>query len=363
MFPTYHLQKWMRTDFREERKWKLAIAFNLSTTVLEWHAAGSWEERIARGICVEWKRPAEVEEAPMEDDPATHESGAVNMDIDGMNTDSQKTSMSLGDYGSDDEDDDEQDKQSGIDDPFDAATLLEDALQANESQNDQLQPKTEELDDSSALRDPAIMDVDMHADEIVATKIENLSSVVIPTEDISNGSILSASATKSSGDPTMALSKSKSSKITLYAAVRDRVIYSDAEKLFLDLDDFRIPTSEELPTIDHPSSHLPPADLTSIFPDLQPFALYEPTSSLPPDSKRKSEKKLLDEWKTRVDDTERTKIWPVGKYMHTKPTLLGALQPAVHWVDGQWTNMDIVPITEDPNTLKLPVPDDCSNSE
>ena len=47
----------MRTDFREERKWKVALAYNLSTAVLEWHAAGSLEERIRSKICVLWKKP------------------------------------------------------------------------------------------------------------------------------------------------------------------------------------------------------------------------------------------------------------------------------------------------------------------
>ena len=45
----------MRIDFREERKWKLALAYHLSTAVLEWHALRTWDERVSHGVCVKWK--------------------------------------------------------------------------------------------------------------------------------------------------------------------------------------------------------------------------------------------------------------------------------------------------------------------
>ena len=57
----------MRTDFREERRWKYAVAFNIATAVLEWHAAGDPETRVAKGICVKWKRPPPPEDVTMGD--------------------------------------------------------------------------------------------------------------------------------------------------------------------------------------------------------------------------------------------------------------------------------------------------------
>ena len=42
----------MRVDFREERRWKIALAFSLAHAVMAWHEAGSLEERVNRGICV-----------------------------------------------------------------------------------------------------------------------------------------------------------------------------------------------------------------------------------------------------------------------------------------------------------------------
>lgn len=344
--------KWMRTDFREERKWKSAVAYNLSTAVLEWHAAESWEDRIAQGICVKWRRPTESQNLPMEDQhsvQAPGNSGDIEME---PNDDSQKTSMSLGDFGgSDDDDDEEQDKQSIVD-PLDAAALLEDHLQANEVHREtEVQPKTEEMDDSSVLRAATATDVEIQHVGTVD------SSIVDPSAP--PGLVAKSGSQSSVGDSAHGLSKSKSSKITLYTPVRDRVVYSDVDKLFLDLEDFKVPNDDNL-SADDTNSHLPVADLTSIFPDLQPFALYEPSSTLPSDSKRKSEKKLLDEWKTRIDETERNKICPVGQYMHTKPTLIGALQPALHWKNGEWTNVELIAISEDPG-VAIKIPDDCFN--
>ena len=47
----------MRTDFREERKWKLALAHTIARAVMDWHAAGSKAERERLGICLNWKKP------------------------------------------------------------------------------------------------------------------------------------------------------------------------------------------------------------------------------------------------------------------------------------------------------------------
>ena len=56
----------MRIDFREERKWKLALAYNLAKAVVEWHEAGTKEEREKRGICLNWRKPKPTEETEEE---------------------------------------------------------------------------------------------------------------------------------------------------------------------------------------------------------------------------------------------------------------------------------------------------------
>ena len=53
----------MQTDYREERRWKIVLAFELAFAVLEWHAAGTKEERIRLGICASWTPPEPLEHA------------------------------------------------------------------------------------------------------------------------------------------------------------------------------------------------------------------------------------------------------------------------------------------------------------
>src|ERR1700722_11661595 len=114
----------MRTDFREERKWKLALAYMLSTSAKEWHLAGNSSERIRRGICVQWKRPC-IRDPEAEDVRREEILPLAPMDIDGP-TDSKSNLMSLVEYGSDDEDQD-QDQQS-VFNVLEPNRLLQDAL-------------------------------------------------------------------------------------------------------------------------------------------------------------------------------------------------------------------------------------------
>ena len=65
---------WMRTDFREERRWKIALAFDLSTAVLEWHKAGTRARRLEEGIIVDWSKPQHII-----DEEALNQDGDVEM--------------------------------------------------------------------------------------------------------------------------------------------------------------------------------------------------------------------------------------------------------------------------------------------
>ena len=47
----------MQTDFREERRWKIAVAYELALCVQEWHISGSHEERLRLGIIGKLWRP------------------------------------------------------------------------------------------------------------------------------------------------------------------------------------------------------------------------------------------------------------------------------------------------------------------
>lgn len=49
------LQRWMQTDFRQERRWKQATAFEISTWILEYHAASP--ERRKNELCIKTRPP------------------------------------------------------------------------------------------------------------------------------------------------------------------------------------------------------------------------------------------------------------------------------------------------------------------
>jgi chromatin modification-related protein VID21 len=65
--------------------------------------------------------------------------------------------------------------------------------------------------------------------------------------------------------------------------------------------------------------------------------LLVPTSVTSTDTKKKPDRKSdRDDPNKRVEDTSYTKLVPLGEFMHCKPTLIGALNPAKHWRQGKW---------------------------
>ena len=125
------LQKWMRIDFREERRWKLSMAYNLSTAVLEWHAAGTPEQRLRTGISVKWQPSFSRDDA----DGASEE-----MNLNETHQEQLNPSLLGVDYGSEDDNDNEQDK---------VIDVLEPAMPIKNSFGtaNKLQPKDEEIND------------------------------------------------------------------------------------------------------------------------------------------------------------------------------------------------------------------------
>ena len=367
----------MRTDFREERKWKMALAYNLSTAVLEWHAAGSLDERVRKRICVFWKRPRNEE---VDEDENENEDGNGNgkggrfeqMDVD-ENPEDQSIPTPMVDYNSSDNDDDEADpEQKDVTDVLDVSTAVQEALdgvEAAASQDgdqqpsaelDHVNPKVEEREDLSALRvaEPNgpdnLMDVDgptQHDSQSNDNGEAGVSKSEDPGPPVPSGlksmstdpmltSTSSANAEASSSKPVI--------KANVYAPMRERIAYLDENKLFVDLDDYEglvvdlaaLSTAET--AIEAPP---PPPDLSAIFPDLQPFGLLNVPpvhiSAISADTKKKSDRKSdRDDPNKRVEDTSYTKLVPLGEFMHCKPTLIGPLNPAKRWRKGEWLSQE-----------------------
>ncbi|KAJ7090301.1 hypothetical protein B0H15DRAFT_884540 [Mycena belliarum] len=376
--------KWMRIDFREERKWKLALAYNLSTAVLEWHCFGSLAERVAKGICVGWRRPRAgdfvQEELMLDEDvlpleqPVDVDMGEGDNSVEGADS-TRPTSLLAVDYGSDDDDDDddEQEKQSVMD-ALEPSSMLDDALDIAEKGpstvtdsgfSDVQFQRGEDLEEPSSAHseDPAKMDVDDVKDNSEADGLVKMEDIEDKTGEDQDKAPLGLKA--SSSDPILSQTDSNgegtvpptpgakaSSKATIYAPLRQYLAYSDSDKLFLDLRDLeRVVMNASADELSADPA-FPPADLSEIFPDIPPLGMLDvavppPAASIPEGRVKKSEKRAdRDDPNKRVEETMYTKLFPIGKFMYTKPTLIGPLQPAKRWKGGRWLNADDCPATD-----------------
>ncbi|KAJ7074286.1 hypothetical protein C8F01DRAFT_971827, partial [Mycena amicta] len=346
--------KWMRIDFREERKWKLALAYHLSTAVLEWHCFSSHAERVAQGICVGWRPPKadETDDVPLmeTDDPLGLDEEPMDISMEEQSpVPPVSGSLLTVDYGSDDDDDDEQEKQSVMD-ALEPTSVLDDALDAAEKALELPPSSGFELEFKSALdsEEPppeefGKMDVDEDGEKKPVIKKEELDeSSPQPLglkESSSNPSLSQADSLTASVEPGSLIppTTKSSSKSNVYAPLRECLAYSEPSKLFLDSRD----VEEAMKNSTAGDAALFPTDLSEIFPDLPPLAMLDvapgPGTAAPEGRPKKSEKRAdRDDPNKRVEETTYTKLFPVGKFMHTKPTLIGPLQPAKRWKNGQW---------------------------
>lgn len=336
----------MRTDFREERKWKLALAYNLAHAVMEWHEAGSLEERVRRGICVLWKRPRpedEIPEVPMEDNEFH---AFVTRDEEESGENSKEDLTPANEDNSDEDSDEEQEREEQRDvlDVLDPANAVREAFEDLDNQpSDDIQPKVEDLEDTSALR----RDNTVEAMEPEPAPMDESATVVAKDEAEPSGLKLTSENPMLLGNtPEVGETASSSSKPKLkssvYGPLREQIIFSDIDTLFLDLDDFDLVKGmSSLSTNDPNMSASPPLpDLSEIFPDMQPFGLLDVPATTGADGKKKSNRGDKDDPNKRTEDTTYMKVMPANDFMFHKATLLGPLVPAKHWDDGLWHDLD-----------------------
>ncbi|KAI1794548.1 hypothetical protein LXA43DRAFT_995526 [Ganoderma leucocontextum] len=364
--------RWMRTDFREERRWKLVLAYNLAHAVMGWHEAGSLEERVRRGIVIKWKPPPPEDTEMMDGAEAVEADGpfGATQDTDENGVDSRDTGSQNDGYGSDDESEDEQDKDPVLD-SLEPGQALQEALEQLEhaptQQNGQdgvtFKPKIEEIEDLTALgdtnnaRDENAMEVDDAKPSQVGSKKPVDSSAAKPAApEVHHG--LKAS----SKNPVLGTAGrdgdgvSGKPKVKVSHPVRDYIMYADVNKLFIDLDDLDLVKSMSELTTEDPMapSSLPqppvPHDLTAIFHELPFYTMLDvaPPPASAPDGKKKSDRRSdRDDPNKRADDAAYTKLTPTSKFMFVKPTLLGTLKPASNFKDGRWSQIEETPIFAD----------------
>ncbi|KAG6917780.1 hypothetical protein DXG01_001052 [Tephrocybe rancida] len=369
--------KWMRVDFREERKWKLALAYNISTDVLDWHAAGTTEVRVAKGISVRWKRARSEEvsqEAAMGDDHFEEPAYHAEMEVDAEENQRQRGVSLLGvDYGSEEEDDDEDEDNDddadrasqNIADELQPSTLIALALEEADTStvpqpNNEpvVQPKTEDVEDLSALikQDPS-------DDAVIDHMIVDIKPDTTPgLKATSSDPVLASQPTPSStgGDTdTISAPSSKTGRPNIYAPFREIIAYSEDDKLFLDLEEFNITRLDAGPKI-RKEVPLPPG-IESIFPDLHIFDFdFNPVVQTI-DGKRPERRLDRDDPNKRPDDILYTKLYPTGDFMMSKPTLIGPLHPSRNWKGGQWQTLDDSAVAPDSDNSAARTDDSASD--
>ncbi|KAI6129121.1 hypothetical protein EDD17DRAFT_1563435 [Pisolithus thermaeus] len=343
--------KWMRIDFREERRWKYVLAFNLSTAVLEWHAAGAPEERVKQGICMHWKRPRTTTD---------HRSTAQDMDIDGRPLERREDDYTLTGDDSDNEDDDAEVEQREIVDALETGKVLEEALEGrgpNSSEDssvrqspvlESVRPKVEDVEDSAALQASNAGGAvnGSTGDDGQKAKMEVVESQGLKP---SSTDPLLGSLPDSRCDTVQTSGSAKTvvMKSNLYVPLRERIAYSDERKLFIENEDLDLVKDFSVLTTDDPTLEpsRPPPDLSEIFPDLQPLGVLDVAHAMT-ENKEKADKKTEREGNRRIDDSGYTKMAPMGKFMMCKPVLLGPLHPARRWKNGRWVNPEEPAVTE-----------------
>ncbi|KAF8889767.1 hypothetical protein CPB84DRAFT_1785346 [Gymnopilus junonius] len=328
--------KWMRTDFREERRWKIALAYNLSTAVLDWHLANTPEERQRTGICVKWQ---------CSHFKSSRDTTPRSMIVESSEQEQPPQLLGVS-YGSDDEDGQEQELRNVVD-VLEPSAIIEDALV--ELATD-IRPKNEEVDDRTAI-------------ELLRLGAEEsgLSFENSPAE-FAGGSEPGIRLKTTSNDPLLTGTKSSSQSTngdaeafdppaadlklvkTGLAPFREQIAHSEAHQLFVALNS-STSTDDTYQLLD--SSDL--SDMHLLFPELQPLGLLDvPAAAGPTDGKKKVEKRSdRDDPNKRAEDTTYTKLYPTGRFMYAKPTLIGPLQPSKRWKDGKWLSLEQTPITSD----------------
>jgi chromatin modification-related protein VID21 len=326
----------MRVDFREERRWKLALAYNLSTAVLEWHYAKTPEERQKAGIVVKWKRSR----THLEDD---NTDSAMDMSLDDLDR-ALKPGQLLGlDYDTEEEEEEEEEEgnQGDTVDPLEPSVAIRDALDSAR----EIQPKAEEMEDQSVLQlvqvpedAPVQSEIDNKLDDDLKQGLKSTSE-----NPLLSGSKSSSQSVNGDGDPAPVSTKPSKSSL---APLRQKIVHSD--DLFFDLSDISASLTAQTQAQDLPPQHL---DMQTLFPDLQPFGLLDVSPNpviTNGETKKKSEKKSdKDDPTKRAEDLNYAKLFPTGRFMHTKPTLIGPLQPAKRYKDDTWLPVDPQAVTPD----------------
>ena len=316
----------MRIDFREERKWKIAVAYTIALAVQEWHEAGSTEERIRSGICIVWSKNLE-EDIPV---PSDVEGNSVmpigELPHHPLHSDSMHV-VEESDDGSDEEKDN---------------AILTDAYAAEPGEivNDELTQEPENM----KVEDNFDFATALQAVPTTESQDQAGTGVNSSRQDSLDGSDPTPPGLRvTSENPMMSFANNGLSAAT-QGAMRERVAFMDLNKVFLDADNLGLTSLIPKPSVEEAPDYVPPhIDLVALFGDVQAYGLPEPVpAAIQLDLKKNRRER--DDVSRRLDEANATKLVPVSTFMFCRPTLISALQPSRHWRDEAWTGLDESPV-------------------
>jgi chromatin modification-related protein VID21 len=316
----------MRIDFREERKWKIAVAYTLALAVQEWHEAGSAEERIRRGICTVWSKNLE-EDTLVSSLAEGNNAVPITLPRQRLHSDSIHV-VEESDDGSD-----EEEKDNAI--LVDADAVEQEGIVEAELTQEPEDMKVEDNFDFTAA---------LQAAQTTESQDQVETGVNSSRQDSREGSDPTPPGLRTTSENPMMSFANNGLSASTQGALRERVAFMDLNKVFLDADDLGLTSLIPRPPTEEAPDYVPPIiDLVALFGDVQAYTLPEPIPAAVQLDLKKNRREREDVCR-RLDDANATKLVPVSKFMFCRPTLISALQPSRHWRDGDWVGLDESPV-------------------
>lgn len=326
------------------------MAFELAVAVVEWHEAGTMEERMTRGVCALWKRPHEDDDVDM------------GLTASGEHQKDEPEDVSMREMLSGDSQ-----MLEVIDSPGDVDDGGQEKSQDDSSgRNKAFQDALQEVEGLRQLRGPddAVIQSSQVEETTLEVKKEYIKALVLQqcAEEASAAATVQGSAGSSnqsglkdvSKDPVLECNPETQAAKDRLKFCRDAIISLPNSTLWVDVADLTL-SKDDADSPSHQNEHVSLSienDLTTIFSDLQLFALPEICPSEGPilDTKKKLDKNDRNGYSRRLDETTYTKLYPTNAFMHKRPTLVSALQPSKKWRKGRWADLDESPVVSDSET-------------
>jgi len=293
----------MHTDFREERKWKMALALQLAEACVEWHQTPHDERK---KLCARFRAPCEEENAePIEKGvPQDEETDETDVKAD-----------ESGDVTMEDPDDRE------------GSNLEESRMEVD--------PPVSIVSQTPAppMPEPQFT--------LKSEDVEQAVPVAVPENSTSEEEKKKETPLREGGTNAV-LSQAQFSAIeTNYKPVRRPIVKLNSSTLWVNTGELQPLVSKQLPTaanadkdmgILKPNPLLPnKTDLPTLFPDLQPYAGL----GHGPDPTGKKQDRRCDEL-----GSSASKWVPISQFTVMRPIVLSALEPLAHYKDDKWMSFE-----------------------